>query len=187
MLSGSVGVFPDTGLANCSFLASNIETCQSNGKVILMSIGGQASDAKVQLTNDTMGEMFADNIWNLFLGGTSDDRPFGNAILDGLAPDLHSRSSPHSELDPSSVDIDIESGTSTGYVAFVNRLRSYFATADKQYYITAAPRCPYGSTGAAYMGELLSNAVIDAVFIQFCTSPCSIMYNSSLSVVSPPR
>ena len=32
-----------------------------------------------------------------------------------------------------SVDLDIEGGGSTGYAAFITRLRSYFASANKQY------------------------------------------------------
>lgn len=44
----------------------------------------------------------------------STTRPFGTAILDG-------------------VDLDIEGGGSTGYVAFVTQLRTHMDAADKTY------------------------------------------------------
>jgi len=34
-------------------------------------------------TSDQQAQQFADLIWNTFLGGTSDTRPFGDAALDG--------------------------------------------------------------------------------------------------------
>lgn len=34
--------FPGTNLADCSFLASDIQQCQSKGKIVTLSIGGQS-------------------------------------------------------------------------------------------------------------------------------------------------
>jgi chitinase len=48
---------------------------------VTLSIGGASGD--VGFTSDSQAEEFADTIWNLFLGGSSGMRPFGNAILDG--------------------------------------------------------------------------------------------------------
>ena len=62
-------------------MASDIQDCQSKGKIITISLGG--ADSSVGFTNESQAEDFADQIWNQFLGGTSDVRPFGNAILDG--------------------------------------------------------------------------------------------------------
>jgi nicotinamide riboside kinase len=36
-----------------------------------------------------------------------------------------------------SIDLDIEGGSSTGFVALVNRLRTKFNGASKKYYVTA--------------------------------------------------
>lgn len=47
----------------------------------MFSLGG-ASGA-VSFTSDSQAQSFADTIWNLFLGGSSADRPFGSAVLDG--------------------------------------------------------------------------------------------------------
>ncbi|KAJ8496865.1 hypothetical protein ONZ51_g855 [Trametes cubensis] len=95
--------YSGTDLANCSFMAEDIKQCQAAGKVITLSLGGATGE--VGFSSDSQAETFADQIWNQFLGGESDIRPFGDAILDGL-------------------DLDIESGTPAHYAAFVHRIRS---------------------------------------------------------------
>lgn len=75
------GTFPGTQLSNCSFLAADIEECQSKGKIITLSLGG--ADSSVGFNSTTQAEEFADTIWDSFLGGQSDVRPFGDAVLDG--------------------------------------------------------------------------------------------------------
>jgi chitinase len=52
------------------------------------------------LANDAAAATFATTIWNLFGGGSSDTRPFGDAVIDG-------------------VDLDIEGGPSTGYAVSI--------------------------------------------------------------------
>ncbi|KAF8320070.1 glycoside hydrolase [Clavulina sp. PMI_390] len=89
--------FSGTQLLNCQFLAADIQTCQSKGKKVTISLGGATGGGSADAA-------FADQIWNLFLGGSSSTRPFGAAVLDG-------------------VDLDIEGG-SNSYVAFVNQLRT---------------------------------------------------------------
>ncbi|KAG9047976.1 Chitinase 1 [Tulasnella sp. UAMH 9824] len=117
----SNGAFPGTNLANCSFLQKDIQFCQSKGKLVTISLGGQHGASS--FSSDAQAQQFADTIWNLFLGGTSTTRPFGDVWLDG-------------------VDLDIENG-STSYTAFVKRLQTHFVGAPKKYYMTASPQCPY--------------------------------------------
>lgn len=74
-------VFPNSQLPNCGFLASAIQTCQSKGKIVTLSLGGATGAAG--FTSDAQASQFADTIWNVFLGGSSSTRPFGNAVLDG--------------------------------------------------------------------------------------------------------
>ena len=74
-------VFSGSQLPNCQFLASAIETCQSKGKLVTISLGGGGSTP--DFTSDAQAEQFADTIWNLFLGGSRSTRPFGTAVLDG--------------------------------------------------------------------------------------------------------
>jgi chitinase len=68
----------------------------------------------------------AQQIWDIYLGGTSSTRPFGSAKLDG-------------------VDLDIEGGEGTTYYAdFVDELKALYATdTSKHYYLTAVPQCAF--------------------------------------------
>lgn len=131
-------------------MAEDIKTCQDKGKIVTLSMGG-ATGAAV-FTDDAQAEDFAQTVWDLFLGGDSDTRPFGDAVLDGL-------------------DLDIEGGGSTGYIAFVKKIRALSDGADKPYYITAAPQCPFPD---AYLGDVLNGAEFDAVYVQFYNNACGV-------------
>ncbi|KDQ54773.1 carbohydrate-binding module family 5 protein [Jaapia argillacea MUCL 33604] len=149
--------FPGTALLNCAALASDIEYCQSQGKIVTISLGG--ATGSVGFANDTQAQTFAETIWNLFLGGTSSTRPFGSAVLDG-------------------VDLDIEGGSSTGYAAFVTQIRSYASGASKPYYVTAAPQCPYPDES---LGAVLNAADFDAVYVQFYNNVCGLQNYATIS------
>lgn len=75
-----------TGLQDGSRLVPAIQTCQRNGKKVILSMGGAIDYADVTLQNDADGQNIADQIWNLFLGGTGLKalRPFGDVKLDGV-------------------------------------------------------------------------------------------------------
>ncbi|PFH52902.1 carbohydrate-binding module family 5 protein [Amanita thiersii Skay4041] len=147
--SSNSGVFPGTNLANCQFMAADIQACQARGKIVTLSLGGATGAAT--FSSDAQAQTFADTIWNLFLGGSSSTRPFGNAVLDGI-------------------DLDIEGGGSTGFAAFVNRIRSHASGASKRYYVTAAPQCPFPD---AFLGPVLNAVGFDAVYVQFYNNFCS--------------
>ncbi|KAJ7071519.1 class III chitinase [Mycena amicta] len=149
--------FPGTALPNCQSLATDIQFCQSKGKLVTLSLGGAGGG--VGFSSDAQGTAFAQTIWNLFLGGSSSTRPFGSAVLDG-------------------VDLDIENGGSTGYIAFVNAIRSLASGASKKYYITAAPQCPYPDSA---LGSVLNGASFDAVYVQFYNNQCSLPNFNSVS------
>ncbi|KAI8319510.1 glycoside hydrolase [Martensiomyces pterosporus] len=138
----SVPVFPGTELMHCSDMGADIKYCQSKGKVVLLSIGG----ATAQLNSDAA--TFSQQVWNLFMEGSSPYRPFDDAIIDG-------------------VDLDFEQTSQMDIIQFANNMNSYYKTGTKKYYITAAPQCPYPD---ANLGNLLANAHIDMAFIQFYNS-----------------
>ncbi|KAF8531500.1 glycoside hydrolase superfamily [Gautieria morchelliformis] len=142
--------FPGSQLPNCAALASDITTCQAKGKIVTISLGGAGGG--VGFSSDAQASGFADQIWNLFLGGSSSTRPFGSAVLDG-------------------VDLDIEGGSSSGYAAFVNQLRTHFNGASKKYYMTAAPQCPFPDSS---LGAVLNAASFDAVYVQFYNNQCGL-------------
>lgn len=142
--------FNGTSMPNCTLLGPDIEACQAAGKIVTISLGG--ADGSVGFLNDSQAEAFAQTVWDLFLEGNSPDRPFGSAVLDG-------------------VDLDIESGNQTGYATFVTSLRALMDKGNKQYYITAAPQCPYPDT---YMSTALSTVAFDAVYVQFYNNYCDL-------------
>lgn len=83
-------------------------------------------------------------------GGSADQRPFDDAIIDGF-------------------DLDIENNNPTGYAALVTKLREYFG--NDEYYISAAPQCVYPD---ASVGDALANSYIDFAFVQFYNNPCGV-------------
>jgi chitinase len=70
-------------MADCSFMSSQIKQCQDKGKIVTLSLGGAIS--QVGFLTNSQARTFADNIWDMFLSGSGQQRPFGDAILDGYA------------------------------------------------------------------------------------------------------
>lgn len=139
-----------SGLLHCPQIGEDIKTCQSLGKKILLSAGG-ASGA-YGFTSDSEAESFALTLWNTFGGGSADERPFDDAIVDGF-------------------DFDIENNNQVGYTSLVKKLREYFLEGSKPYYISAAPQCVYPD---ASVGDLLAHGHVDFAFIQFYNNYCNV-------------
>ncbi|KAJ2371017.1 Chitinase 2, partial [Coemansia sp. RSA 2603] len=143
--------FPGSALLHCPTIAEDIKFCQSQGKAVILSMGG-ASGA-YGFSSDADGAAFADTVWDMFFKGSSAQRPFDDAVLDGI-------------------DLDIEGGSPTGYASFIKKLRSHYSKdSDKQYYIAAAPQCPFPD---AYLGSTLNTAWFDMVFVQFYNNYCGL-------------
>ncbi|KAG6916194.1 hypothetical protein DXG01_008076 [Tephrocybe rancida] len=167
------GVFSGTNLANCQFLAADIKACQAKGKIITLSLGGATGAAT--FSSDAQAQTFADTIWNLFLGGSSSTRPFGTAVLDGFVLVFCCMAATIDDLP--SIDLDIEGGGSTGFAAFVTRIRSHASGASKPYYVTAAPQCVFPD---AYLGTVLNAVAFDAIYVQHILK--DIQYNNFCGV-----
>ncbi|KAF9899117.1 Chitinase 1, partial [Lobosporangium transversale] len=142
--------FPGSNLLNCPKIGRDIKACQARGKAVVISIGG--ASGSYSLPDATSGRAFAEKVWDMFLGGSSTTRPFGDAILDG-------------------VDLDLESGQNAGYVAFIATLRQKFASSSKRFYITAAPQCPYPDQATK---EALAQSWFDLVWVQFYNNYCGV-------------
>ncbi|ANB11874.1 Cts1p [Sugiyamaella lignohabitans] len=143
--------FPGSSLESCPNIGQDIQTCQSLGKTVLLSLGGAIGD--YGFTSDSQAADFADTLWNTFGGGSSDTRPFGDAVVDGF-------------------DLDIENGDSTGYVAFINELRKDYATdSSKTYYISGAPVCPLSGND---LSSAITGADFDFIFVQFYDNTCGM-------------
>ena len=65
----------------CTSVGDDIKACQAKGKIVTLSLGGAGGSVGFQ--SDDQGETLADTVWDLFLGGSSSTRPFGDAVLDG--------------------------------------------------------------------------------------------------------
>lgn len=139
-----------SGTSGCSSLGQDIETCQQEGKIVLLSLGG--ATGQYGFSGDDEGEQFAQTLWDTFGGGSGDNRPFGDAVVDGF-------------------DFDIENQNSKGYAALARSLKKKFQEGNKQFYISAAPQCVYPD---ASVGDLLGNAEVDFAFIQFYNNYCSV-------------
>ncbi|KAJ2444529.1 Chitinase 2, partial [Coemansia sp. RSA 2337] len=143
--------FEGSSLLHCPNIAADIKFCQSKGKAVILSMGG-ASGA-YGFSSDSQASQFADTMWNMFFKGTAAQRPFDDAVLDGI-------------------DLDIEGGGASGYTTFISQLRTHYASdPSRQYYIAAAPQCPFPD---AYIGSTLKSAWFDMVFVQFYNNYCGL-------------
>jgi len=141
--------FPGTNLLHCSDIGRDIQTCQSQGKRVFLSLGG--GEGNYGLSSDDQGNQLAQTVWDMFLGGWTNNRPFDSAKLDGI-------------------DLDIEKGDPSHYGAFVNTLSNLFnKDTSKRYYISAAPQCPFPDAfdGPYSWGSALDQGKVDYIWVQF--------------------
>ncbi|KAJ2357000.1 Chitinase 2 [Coemansia erecta] len=143
--------FEGSTLLHCPNIAKDIKYCQSQGKAVILSMGGAAGSYGFSGDSDAIA--FADTVWDTFFKGKADQRPFDDAVLDGI-------------------DLDIEGGSGAGYPAFIKRLRSHYKSdSSRKYYIAGAPQCPFPDV---YMSSALNNAWFDMVFVQFYNNYCGL-------------
>ncbi|KAH3686420.1 hypothetical protein WICPIJ_002599 [Wickerhamomyces pijperi] len=148
--------FPGSTQLKCDQIAADIKTCQDNGKKVLLSLGGVFGS--YGFSSDAEGTAFAQTLWDAFGEGSNDSvlRTFGTSVVDGF-------------------DLDIENGSSTGYLALVKQLRTIFAASgSKQYYISTSPQCAFPD---ASVGDALTNGDVDFAFIQFYNNDCNVNKN----------
>ncbi|KAG4927092.1 hypothetical protein AAZX31_19G068800 [Glycine max] len=130
----------------CKRLGKDIKNCQRRGIKVMLSIGGGTNTYSLSSPDDA--RQVADYIWDNFLGGKSNSRPFGNAILDG-------------------VDFNIESGE-LHYAALAYRLHDHYAGSKKKFYLTASPQCSFQNN---LLHGALTTGLFDHVWIQFYNNP----------------
>jgi chitinase len=139
---------------NCDNIQSSIPKCQAAGIKVILSLGGAAGAYSLQSQSDA--ETIGQNLWDAYgnVGNSSVPRPFGSAYVDGW-------------------DFDIESNSGNQYYQYmISKLRSNFQSGEV---ITGAPQCPIPEPN---MGEIISSAQFDYLFIQFYNNPgCSVNGN----------
>ncbi|ORY68235.1 glycoside hydrolase superfamily [Pseudomassariella vexata] len=135
-------------------LASQIAACQQQGVKIMLSVGGDSEYSDMTFSSSNEALDAAEMVWDLFLGGDSDARPFGDVVLDG-------------------VDLNNESGSGGFYHEFVTVLRGLMDSSEKKYLLSASPmvwellyQVTYGpGTDVSIPYEIL--AQLDFVNVQF--------------------
>lgn len=131
----------------CRALSADIRNCQRRGVKVMLSIGGGGGHYSLSSAADA--NAVADYIWRNFLGGHSNSRPLGDAVLDG-------------------VDFDIEAGTGQAYYAALARRLSQYSRSAKKVYLSAAPQCPFPDH---WTNQALLTGLFDYVWIQFYNNP----------------
>lgn len=157
LVSFGSGQTPELNLAGhcgdfrpCTFLSSEIQVCQSLGLKVLLSLGGGAAGAGRGpiLSSPEDAREVAAYLWNNYLGGQSNSRPFGDAVLDGI-------------------DFDIEYGSNL-YWDDLARALSGYSTAERKVYLSAAPQCFYPDY---YLDAAIRTGLFDYVWVQFYNNP----------------
>jgi len=149
---------------NCDALATAIDTCQSAGVKIILSLGGASGSYSLQ--SDSEAEAIGQYLWDSYgnSGNTSVERPFGDTFVNGF-----------------DFDIEVNDG-SEYYPSMISTLRSNFASdSGNTYYITGAPQCPLPEPN---MGVIIGNATFDYLWPQFYnnnnyTYPCALPFNGN--------
>ncbi|KAK0598032.1 hypothetical protein LWI29_030898 [Acer saccharum] len=139
----------------CRVVSTAVESCQSRGIKVMLSIGGGIGN--YSLTSEYDAKTVAEYLYNNFLGGKSSNRPLGDAVLDG-------------------VDFDIELGSTLHYDDLV-RFLSQFSEPARRVYITGAPQCPFPDR---LLGAAIETGLFDAVWVQFYNNqPCQYSSGSA--------
>lgn len=141
------------------FIREDIGICQDEySKTIMLSIGG-ATYTEGGFSSSSAAVAAAQTVWAMFgpeQSGSSVNRPFGTAVVDGF-------------------DFDFESSTSN-MAYFANELRSLMDAATeaggKEYYLSAAPQCPYPDVADNDM--LDGSTYFDWIQIQFYNNYCGV-------------
>ncbi|KAL8114884.1 acidic endochitinase-like [Apium graveolens] len=146
-LAGHCDTRPESN--TCGRFSADIDSCQSRGIKVLLSIGG--AKGSYSLISPEDAKNVANYLWNNFLGGQSNSRPLGNAVLDGI-------------------DFDIEMGTGQFWDDLARALTGF----NKKVYLSAAPQCvfPDGNLTTA-----LQTGLFDYVWVQFYNNPCGYSGN----------
>jgi len=156
---------PFTGfvsLLDCPEIGAEIRHCQAAGMTVLISLGGAVGN--YLFDDDHQARGFARTIWDMFLGGSSDEipRPFGDVVLDG-------------------VNLDIEAGAHNHHSVFVERLHQLMdEDGPDRFLMTAAPQCPFPD---AHLGPAPGSALgdhprlFDQLYVQFYNNFCRYSAN----------
>ncbi|KAI3520269.1 hypothetical protein L1887_09581 [Cichorium endivia] len=127
--------------STCSGLSSDIRACQNQDVKVFLSLGGAVGSYSLSSPQDA--QQVSDYLWNNFLGGESNFRPLGDAVLDGI-------------------DFDIESGSDKFWSDLARALAAHGS--QKKVYLSAAPQCPIPD---ARLYSAIQTGLFDYIWVQF--------------------
>lgn len=141
----------------CSFIRDDIKTCQSLGKKVYLSIGGEmTSSSNYEISSVKKGERFAQQMFDIF-GPYSKNfkgpRPFGELSVDGF-----------------DFDIEVKFDNQEPYIAMIKKLRCLIDDNKAGIILSAAPQCPLDDK-YFQMNSILAQGRFDKIFIQFYNNP----------------
>ncbi|XP_061342002.1 acidic endochitinase-like [Gastrolobium bilobum] len=131
----------DPSSNGCTGLSSDIKGCQGKGIKVLLSLGGGAGSYSLNSADEAT--QLANYLWNNYLGGQSNSRPLGDAVLDGI-------------------DFDIEAGGDQHWDELASALNGF--SQQKKVYLAAAPQCPFPD---AHLDSAIKTGLFDYVWVQF--------------------
>ncbi|CAI9261835.1 unnamed protein product [Lactuca saligna] len=126
--------------STCSGVIPDIRACQSQGVKVFLSLDGSYS-----VSQDA--QQFSDYIWNTFLGGQSNSRPFGDVVFDGI-----------------NFDIEAGSGSDQFWADVATSLKVHSSSSSqlqKKLYLSAAVPCLFPAD--AHLGA----GLFDYVWVRF--------------------
>jgi len=151
------------GLIHCPDVLAHIQKCQSRQAKVLLSIGGPDS-CNYSLESEEDAKQLASNVWDTYFGGNATERPFDEAVLDGI-------------------NLDIQKGTELKwYTTFVNTLQQLNKDSGNEKPLvvsvtTSGCEFPNPFVGPAE-GKLLGDITPDFVAVRFSGNPdtenCSV-------------
>ncbi|CAL9150426.1 unnamed protein product [Musa hybrid cultivar] len=146
----------DPNNGGCTFLSNDILSCQRDYNVkVMLSLGGAIGSYRLVSKEDA--REVAHYIYNSFLGGSSSNRPLGNAVLDG-------------------VDFDIEGGSRNHWDDLARYLKAY-STTEQKVHLSAAPQCPMPDY---FLQPAIDTGLFDYLWVQFYNNYCQ--YSSGNAV-----
>nr|CAD1834059.1 unnamed protein product [Ananas comosus var. bracteatus] len=171
----------DPSSGGCTGLTSDIQSCQSSGVKVLLSLGGASGSYSLSSTADA--QSVADYLWNNFLGGA----PRRGRSVPPCSTASTSISNP--EGPPTMTTSPISSRRSR-FVKILLRLELKFKLTEngilincaQQVLLTAAPQCVYPD---ANLGPALQTGLFDYVWVQFYNNPgCEYTSGSTSNLIS---
>ncbi|XP_047328403.1 hevamine-A-like [Impatiens glandulifera] len=136
---------PTTTNSTCN-MSDDIRFCQKRGIKVMLAIGGSYA-----LSSRDDAKNVSIYLWNNFLGGRSESRPLGNAVLDGIQFMIQQQDLPYYD--------DLAK-----FLSNYNNTSSSSSSSTGKLYLGAAHPCP--TPGGTSMGRAINTGLFDFVSIQ---------------------